>query len=111
MLTNAGHLYYRTPVKFTAVLIVAVLACSALVPGAPAYFSAYADAYDETPFLRTLDVCHASSGGMSFDLPYLLCRPAAPLPMQLSSIQPLFSDPSKPILLVYTDERPPKPLL
>lgn len=88
-------------------LIAVVLACLALSPGTPV--SSWKS--DETPLLQPLDVCHPSSGGMSFDLPYLLCCPATQLPLQFFGIQQFQDTAAKPILLVFQDERPPQSLL
>jgi hypothetical protein len=68
-------------------------------------------ASDATPALRTLDVCHASGGSMSLDLPCLLSAPRPSLLPQAAGVVSLVNVTFQPILLASQDERPPQQLL
>jgi len=93
--------------RTTALFIAAILAVLALAPGG----AILSFAADETPALQTLDVCHASNGSMSFDLPYLLTCPCTPLPLRFAGVEPAFNAPEQAFLLAFRDERPPQSLL
>jgi hypothetical protein len=68
-------------------------------------------ARDSTPELRALDVCHTSSGNMSFDLPCLLSAPRPSLLPRAAGVVSLVDVAFQPILLTAQDERPPQQLI
>jgi hypothetical protein len=84
--------------------IILVLMVLSLVPGAVNV----PGAGDDTPALRALDVCHASSGNMSFDLPYVPVSPHTSLPVKKAGVVAPINLYYHPYLLAFSDERPPK---
>jgi hypothetical protein len=92
--------------RMKAVIVLLAIAVSIIVPPSLPFTSSHSGHAS----IGILDVCHSAMPALSSngDMPCITGCPCDPLPLVLEDIASLTLPLSKPFLISYQDERPPK---